>query len=425
MYLPAMTKFGTLRGNAYLILKLDIHDGEMLIGVVGKTNVGKTTFFSAATLVDAARENRPFVTIEPNEGIGYVRVKSVCTEFGVRCQPKYGWCNGTHRFVPVKLLDVAGLVRGAHKGRGLGNKFLDDLRRASVNIIVVDASGSTDDEGNPVPPFTHDPVEDVKIVKEEFSRWMASIIERAKGKIRGKLLSGASYDEAIYEVLTGLEISRDVVKEALESIPIRKSPLDLTIDELQELSSEILRRGKPFVIAANKIDISGAHRNLERLRSVFEEPVIPVSAEAELILRKASKAGLIRYEPGDSDFEIIDEAKLSEPQLKALNMIRERVLNEFGSTGVQDTLEVSVFNVLRMKVVFPVENESKLSDKDGNILPDAIILPEHATVLDLAEKIHSEIASKALYGIDVRNKMRISLDHELKHRDIIKIVTAR
>ncbi|MEM2810656.1 MAG: GTPase, partial [Candidatus Korarchaeum sp.] len=183
----------------------------MLIGVVGKTNVGKTTFFSAATLVDAAREDRPFVTIEPNEGVGYVRVASVCTEFGLRCQPKHGWCNGRHRYVPVKLLDVAGLVRGAYKGRGLGNKFLDDLRRANVNILVVDASGSTDSEGNPVPPLTHDPLEDVSIVKEEFSQWVASIIERSRSKIRGKLLSGAPPDEALHEALTGLEIRREVL----------------------------------------------------------------------------------------------------------------------------------------------------------------------------------------------------------------------
>lgn len=397
----------------------------MLIGVVGKTNVGKTTFFSAATLVDAARENRPFVTIEPNEGIGYVRVASVCTEFGVKCQPKYGWCNGRNRFVPVKLLDVAGLVRGAHRGRGLGNKFLDDLRRASVNIIVVDASGSTDDEGNPVPPLTHDPVEDVAIVKEEFSHWVASIIERAKPKIRGKLLSGASLDEAIHEVLTGLEIRREVIKEALESVRIPRSPLDWSPEDLLRFSSEVLKLGKPFVVAANKIDVQGSEENLERLRNSLEELVVPVSAEAELILRKASKAGLIRYEPGDSDFEVVDESKLTHNQLKVLEMIRERILSKYGSTGVQEALEKSVFEVLDAKIVFPVENETKLSDKDGNVLPDAIIMPRESTVLDLAWRIHSEIAKKALYGIDVRNKMRISLDYVLRNRDVIKIVSAR
>ena len=397
----------------------------MLLGVVGKTNVGKTTFFSAATLVDAARENRPFVTIEPNEGIGYVRVASVCTEFGLRCQPKHGWCNGRNRYVPIKLLDVAGLVRGAHRGRGLGNKFLDDLRRASVNILVVDASGSTDAEGNPVPPLTHDPLEDVSIVKEEFSQWVASIIERSKGKIRGKLLSGAPPDEALHEVLTGLEIRREVIREALESLSLRRSPLDWGPVELRGFCDEILRRGKPFVIAANKIDVPGSEENLERLKSSLEERVIPVSAEAELILRKASRSGLVRYEPGDRDFEIVDEAKLTHPQVKALRTIRERVFDRFGGTGIQDALETALFDVLRMKVVFPVENEAKLSDKDGNVLPDAIILPMSGTVLDLAERVHSEIARKALYGIDVRNGMRISLDHVLKHRDIVKIVAAK
>lgn len=397
----------------------------MLIGVVGKTNVGKTTFFSAATLVDAPRENRPFVTIEPNEGVGYVRVASVCIEFGVKCQPKYGWCNGKNRYVPVKLLDVAGLVRGAHEGRGLGNKFLDDLRKASVNILVVDASGSTDPEGNPVPPLTHDPLEDVVIVKEEFSHWVASILERSKPKLRGKLIGGAPPDEALHEILTGLEISREVIRGALETLKLPKSPLDWSPGDLLAFSRQVLKLGKPFVIAANKIDVQGAERNLEKLRESLEEPVVPVSAEAELILRKASKAGLIKYEPGDSDFEVVDEAKLNQSQLRALEMIRERVLSKYGSTGVQESLEKSVFDVLGAKVVFPVENDTKLSDKDGNILPDAIIMPKESTVLDLAWKIHSEIARKALYGIDVRNKMRVSLDHVLRNRDVIKIVSAR
>ncbi len=397
----------------------------MLIGLVGKTNVGKTTFFSAATLVEAERGNRPFVTISPNEGVGFIRVKSVCTEFGVRCQPKYGWCNGRYRYVPVKLLDVAGLVRGAHRGRGLGNKFLDDLRRASVNVIIVDASGSTDDEGNPVPPSSHDPLEDVIIVKEEFALWIASIIERAKSKIRGRVVGGASIDSALHEVLSGLDIRKEVIREVIEGLSLEKSPAEWNKDQLLSFSREILRKSKPFVIAANKVDIPEAESNINRLSEELNEPVVPVSAEAELILRKAARAGFIRYEPGDPDFEIVDEGRLTRAQLRALDTIREKVLDRFGSTGVQDSLETAVYKVLKMKVVFPVENETKLSDKDGNVLPDSIILPENGTVKDLAEKIHSEIARKALYGIDVRNRRRISLDHVLSHRDVVKIVAAR
>ncbi len=397
----------------------------MLIGLVGKTNVGKTTFFSAATLVEAERGNRPFVTISPNEGVGFIRVKSVCTEFGVRCQPKYGWCNGRYRYVPVKLLDVAGLVRGAHRGRGLGNKFLDDLRRASVNVIIVDASGSTDDEGNPVPPSSHDPLEDVIIVKEEFALWIASIIERAKSKIRGRVVGGASIDSALHEVLSGLDIRKGVIREVIEGLSLEKSPAEWNKDQLLSFSREILRKSKPFVIAANKVDIPEAESNINRLSEELNEPVVPVSAEAELILRKAARAGFIRYEPGDPDFEIVDEGRLTRAQLRALDTIREKVLDRFGSTGVQDSLETAVYKVLKMKVVFPVENETKLSDKDGNVLPDSIILPENGTVKDLAEKIHSEIARKALYGIDVRNRRRISLDHVLSHRDVVKIVAAR
>ncbi len=398
----------------------------MLVGLVGKTNVGKTTFFSAATLVEAERGNRPFVTINPNEGVAYVRVKSVCTEFGVKCNPKYGWCNGINRFVPIKLLDVAGLVPEAHKGRGLGNKFLDDLRRANVSIVVVDASGSTDDEGNPVPPGSHDPIRDVDIVKEEFARWISSIIRRGYGKIRGKILSGSSVEEALSEALSGLEIRReDIAKVLIETGLKDKKFVNWSDDDLLTFSRELRRVSKPFVIAANKADVEGAEENIKRMREVLEEPVIPVSSEAELILRKAAKAGLIRYEPGDEDFEVVDESRLSPAQRKVLEMVREKVLKRYGGTGVQKALETAVFDVLGMKVVFPVENENKLSDKDGNVLPDAVLLERQATVLDLAEKIHSEIAKKALFGIDVRTGRRISLDTVLKHRDVIKIVASR
>ena len=398
----------------------------MLVGLVGKTNVGKTTFFSAATLVEAERGNRPFVTINPNEGVGHVRVKSVCTEFGVRCNPKYGWCNGRYRFVPVKLLDVAGLVPEAHKGKGLGNKFLDDLRRASVSIVVVDASGATDDEGNPLPPGSHDPIRDVEIVKEEFAMWIFSIIKRGYSKIRGKILSGSSTEEALAEVLSGLEIRRADVERVIQELGLKdKKFLNWSDEDLLSFSKEIRRRSKPFVIAANKADVEEAEENIRRMRELLEEPVVPVSSEAELILRKAAKAGLIRYEPGDPDFDVIDESKLTRSQLKVLEMVREKVLKKYGSTGVQKSIETAVFDVLGMKVVFPVENETKLSDKEGNILPDAILLERNGTVLDLAEKIHSEIAKKALFGIDVRTGRRISLETVLNHRDVVKIVASR
>ncbi len=400
---------------------------HLLIGIVGKTNVGKSTFFSAATMVKVGIEDRPFVTIKANEGVGYVRVKSVCSEFGLRCNPRHGWCTGTHRFVPVRLLDVAGLVPGAHDGRGLGNRFLDDLRRSSVNIVVVDASGATDSEGRRVRPGTHDPLEDVSIVKEEFAFWMVDVLRRNLDKFYRRIFSGENPERILSEILSGLEIRESDIRSCLSELEM--DPKRLVVEKREEDIFEfvrlLIRKAKPFVIAANKVDVPEAEDNLRRMRESIEDPIIPVSAEAELILKKAAKMGLIHYEPGSSDFYIIDERRLKGDQRKVLEIIRERVLKKYGSTGIQKALECAVFDVGRNIAVFPVENETKLCDKDGKVLPDVFILPAGSTVLDLAKEIHSEIAERAVCGIDVRTRNRVSINQRLRHRDIIKIVTGR
>jgi len=399
----------------------------MLIGIVGKTNVGKTTFFSAATLVEAEIGDRPFVTIKPNEGVGYVRVKSVCTEFGLRCQPRFGWCNGRYRYVPIKLLDVAGLVPGAHLGRGLGNKFLDDLRKASVHILIVDASGATDEEGRPTKPGSYDPLRDAILVKEEFAHWLKGIIQRNMPAIRRRIeLTKEKPEEVLGDVLSGLGMGREEVRVAAKELDLDLSRIAGWSDEqLLSFASLLREKTKPMLVAANKIDVPGSEENLERLKANLNDPVIPTSAEAELILRRAASAGLIKYEPGDSGFEIIDESKLRESQVKALKLIQERVLDVYGSTGVQDALDKSLFEIARYKAVFPVENETRLSDKDGRVLPDVLLVPAAAEVRDVAAAIHTEIAEKAVAGLDVRNKVRISLSYVPKHRDVVRILTKR
>jgi len=405
---------------------LQVHQ-KMLIGIVGKTNVGKTTFFSAATLVEAEIGDRPFVTIKPNEGVGYVRVKSICSEFDLKCEPRFGWCNGRYRYVPVKLLDVAGLVPGAHLGKGLGNKFLDDLRKANVHILIVDASGATDEEGRPVKPGSYDPLRDAILVKEEFAHWLKGIIQRNMVNIRRRIeVTKEKPEEVLGDVLSGLGIAKDHV-----SLAAKELGLDLpriaswSDDQLLSFASLLREKTKPMLIAANKIDVPGSEENLEHLKANLNEPVIPTSAEAELILRRAASAGLIRYEPGDSGFEIVDESKLAESQIKALKLIQERILDVYESTGVQEALDKSLFEMARYKAVFPVENETKLSDKDGRVLPDVLLLPEDAEVRDVAEAIHTEIAEKAIAGLDARKGIRISLSYVPKNRDVIRILVRR
>ena len=397
----------------------------MLIGICGKTNVGKSTFFAAATLANVEIGDRPFVTIRANEGVGFVRVKSVCTEFNLKCNPSKGFCNGIFRLVPVKLLDVAGLVRDAHRGRGLGNRFLDDLRRSDVNIVVIDASGGTDAEGRPVPPGSHDPIEDVKLVIEEFKYWLFGLLKKNWVKVSRMVnYSKQRLDKALYEVLSGVGIDLHDLNSVLLELGFKLTSVGhVDEDKLLALSSRLIDVGKPFVIAANKMDVPEARDNIKRIVEEFKDyKVVPVSAEAELVLRKASSMGLISYFPGDSSFKILDESRLSSAQSKARDKVKD-YLSEFGSTGIQSSLEIAVFDVLGYKAVFPVENENRLTDKSGNVLPDVYLLPPRSTLKDLAFNVHSELAASALYGIDVRSKRRISLDTVLEHRSIVKIVS--
>ena len=399
----------------------------MLVGIVGKTNVGKTTFFSAATLAEAEIGDRPFVTIEPNEAVGHARVKSLCTEFGVKCEPRFGWCNGRFRYVPLKLMDVAGLVPGAHKGRGLGNKFLDDLRRASVHILVVDASGGTDDEGKPSTPGTHDPIRDVNIVKEEFAHWLKGILKRNMSRIKRRAsVARESPEAAIGEVLSGLGIGKEDVQQVCKRCELDASKIWSWGEEALLSFSALLRETtKPMMIAANKIDVHEAEDNVRSLKEELGDVVIPTSAEAELILRRAAAAGVVEYSPGDPDFEIIDESGLTKNQLKALRMIEESVLDRYGSTGVQEVVDKSVFDATGMKALFPVESETKLSDGYGRVLPDVFLLEKGADVRELAKTVHTDIGEDAVAGIDARTKKRIGLEQKPKHRDVIRILTRR
>lgn len=392
------------------------------IGVIGKTNVGKSTFFSAATLRDVEIANRPFVTIKPNEGIGYVKVKCVHTEFNVKCNPKNSICIDDYRFIPIKLIDVPGLIPGAHEGRGLGNKFLDDLRQADALIHVIDASGSTNEEGVPVEPGSRNPEEDIKFIENELDEWFYSIVSKDWSKFaRTADLSGKDIVEALLNKLSGISVNRYHIVEALKITKLENLKLMQWSEEDLRLFAKSLRLiSKPMIIAANKSDLREARNNIKLLREKYKW-VIPTSAISEIGLRKASKSGIINYIPGDSNFTILKP--LNEKQKEALEYIKNNVLKVYGSTGIQDAINTAVFEALNMIVVYPVEDERKLSDKNGNVLPDALLLKRGSTPRDLAFAIHSELAKGFLYAIDVKKKIRIGDDYLLQPNDVIKIVS--
>jgi len=395
-------------------------------GVVGKPNVGKSTFFAAATLVDVKIAPYPFTTIEANKGVGYVKIKCVCRELGVEDNPVNSVCIDGWRFVPVELIDVAGLVPDAWQGRGLGNRFLDELRRANVLIHVIDAAGATDIEGRPVKPGTHDPVEDVQFLEREITMWMYQIISKDWSRTAKALDLKSNVAKELSKKLSGLGITIADIEGALsETNLLRKKPSRWTEDELKNFIRVLREKSKPIIIAANKSDLPAAEDNIKRLRKELSSKylVIPTSAESELALRKAASKNLIKYLPGDSDFEIIGE--VTPKQRKVLEYIREKVLKKWGSTGVQQVINAAFLDVLEMLAVFPVENENKYTDHHGRVLPDVYIVPKGTTAREFAYMIHTDLGEKFISAVDVKTKKRLSADFKLEHRMVIKIIAGR
>jgi len=393
----------------------------MLLGLIGKPSCGKSTFFKAATLADVLIASYPFATIEPNRGIGYVRVKSLCSELGVRCNPRTGFCNGKTRFVPVELMDVAGLVEGASEGKGLGNQFLDDLRQADVFIQIVDISATTDSEGR---EGSGDPIHDVRMLENELQKWYMGIFHKVWDKFSRTLQTNKQdFSKNVAKQFSGLMVKEDDVKHILNRLKLNPDkPADWTAEDLNNFTRELRYLTKPMVIVANKVDKEGAKENFEKLKAEFPDfKIIACSADAELSLRQAAKAGMIEYTQGDNDFKI-NEEKINEKQKAALESIRENVLKAFGSTGVQDVMDYAVFDLLKYIAIFPAG--SKLADSKGNVLPDCFLLPGGSTALDFAYHLHTDIGDKFVKAIDVRTKKAVAKDVELKHRDGIEIMTS-
>ncbi|HJJ79990.1 MAG TPA: redox-regulated ATPase YchF [Methanocorpusculum sp.] len=387
----------------------------LLIALAGKPNCGKSTFFKSLTLANVEIANYPFTTIDANKGVAYVRSKCPCKELGV--SDTCTQCVDGVRFTPVELLDVAGLVPDAHLGRGLGNQFLDNLREADAIIQVVDASGSTDAEGNPVDVGTRNPKEDVEFLRYEFAMWMAGIIQ----KHLPRLVRQAQNREPVLidllgGALAGLRISPVEIREAVDECGINLAKA--TEEEIAELAAVLLRVSKPMIIAANKADQASD----ENLAALKEMGAVPTIAAGELALKSAASAKLLSYLPGDSSFAPVEGAKLSAPQVKALTMIAEN-MKKLGNTGVQETLNRVVFDELGMIIVYPVEDEGKYCNAKGVVLPDALLLPKGTTPRDLAFRIHTDIGNGFLYAVDAKSKMRIKDSAELKMGDVIKIVS--
>ncbi|WP_418284580.1 redox-regulated ATPase YchF [Halorubrum sp. DTA46] len=388
------------------------------VALAGKPNAGKSTFYTAATMADVDVANYPFTTIDANRGVTHVRTECPCLDRDERCGAEN--CRGGKRYVPVELLDVAGLVPGAHEGKGLGNQFLDELTNADVVLNVVDASGATNAEGEPVERGSHDPLDDVDFIEEEMDLWLTGIVDRNwEGVERQSRSPDFDLEAAVTDLLTGFGASEHDVTAVLRELEYPDDPQAWTDADREALARAIRRRTKPFVVVANKID-AAPEGALDRIREGTDKPVIPATADGELGLRRAAEAGVVDYDPGDADFEILGE--VSDGQRAGLDAIRD-VMTTHGGTGVQTALNAAVYDLLDRITVYPVQDASKWTDGTGNVLPDAFLLPAGSTPPDMAYAVHTDIGDGYLHAVDARASRRIGESRELSEGDVVKIVS--
>ena len=398
----------------------------MIIGIVGKPNVGKTTFFKALTLMDAEAANYPFTTIDPNKGIGFVRNPCVDTFFNTQCNPRHGYCKEHTRFLNVDIIDVAGLVPGASEGRGLGNKFLTDLYQAEVLIQVIDISGSTDEEGRAVALGSYDPANEISFLLTEIENWLYGIYKKNFEKLgREQQLRKTKTFNTLLSFMSGMGISEKILESTLKSLGLfEKEIIAWSDEELWKFTRKIRETTKPIVIAANKIDMPGSEQKLETLKKKFPQLIIVgCSAESELALKTADKNKMIDYLPGSNTFKILKE-DIPEKQKKGLEFVQKNILDVYGSTGVQEILDKCAFDVLKYLAVYPGGTKS-LKDKNGNVLPDCFLMPPGSTTLDFAYKLHTDFGDNFIKAIDVKTKMLLGKEHQLKNNDVIEIVSGK
>lgn len=398
----------------------------MEIGIVGKPNVGKSTFFNALTLLDVPMAPYPFTTVTPNRGVAAVRAPCPHVEKGVPCTPGNAKCVDGTRWVPVSLVDVPGLVPGAHTGKGLGHKFLDDLRAADGFVQVVDLSGATDEEGRLAEPGSHDPAEEVRWLEEELVAWVAEILGRDFVRhARGTELDGKKVEDFLAERLTGLSISPGAIATALRGSTVERAhPARWSAEERSQLARQLLEASKPRLVAANKCDRVTKQAADALSESIQPIPSAPTAADAELTLRRAARSGLLDYRPGDAAFRVRDPTRLSAAQAKALDGIRS-ILETWGSTGVQQAIEQMVYSRLGMIVVYPVEDETRWTDSQGRVLPDAFLVPANTPARAVAYRVHTDLGEHFIRAIDGRTHRAMAADHPLGPNSVVRIVARK
>ena len=396
------------------------------LGLIGKTNTGKTTFFNAATLSSEEISSYPFTTKKPVSGIAHAITLCVHPEFKIQDNPNNSKCVDGWRYIPIELIDLPGLIKDAWKGKGLGNQFLSIAAQSDALLHVVDASGGIDSTGKITEVGTGDPISDFSDIEEELIMWYHKILEGNRDKVSKLINTGSDIIEAITDLYRGIGVNKIHVKQTLLATGLDEKAFDdFDMVDSKKFASHLRKISKPTLIVANKIDVEGADKNFARLRERYNDSiVIPVSGDSEFSLRRAEQKGLIKYSPGSEQFEIIKSDELNEKQLNALDFIKKGIMGEYMRTGVQFAINIAVFKLLKMNSIYPVADEKNFADKKGRVLPDLILLKDGATISDLAKEIHTDLTKGLLYGKDLRYNLRLPTDYQLRDRDVVSLVSA-
>lgn len=396
------------------------------IGLIGKTNTGKTTFFNAATLSHSEISTYPFTTKKPERAMGNAITPCVHAEFNVQDQPQNSKCSDGWRFIPVELIDLPGLIKDAWAGKGLGNQFLSVATQSDAILHVVDVSGSVDASGKITDVGSGDPISDVADIEEELIMWYLKLLEGNRDKISKLIHSDTEQFVALTDVFRGIGVKEYHVKEALKATKLEDKHFDnFDMHDSKKFAAHLRHISKPTLIVANKIDLPGADKNFDRLRErYFDTIIVPASADSELSLRRAEHTGLIKYVPGSEQFEILHKDKLNKKQIDALDFITKDILGEYMRTGVQFAINVTVFKLLKMNSIYPIAVPEKLSDKKGRVLPDLLLMKDGSTIEDLAKEIHTDLTKGLLYAKDLRYGVRLPPSYQLRDRDVISLVSA-